>query len=751
MYFEFDDKDPIQFCLDVIAKEVKQDDRLVKQVFLTLLSAYTNNPINLAINAPTGEGKSYVVSKVAELFPQSDVIFLTAMTDKALFHMQGTLVIKNNETGEYESIEDKVTEIDSDIEDKQSEICRTKDNNLKEGLRSQIKELARQKKELLKGVMKRIDIDHKVLIFSDTPKHTLLEAIMSLLSHDRYEVEYVFVDTFNGIETKSNVLRGFPTVIFTAAIDYSKHPRWAETQRRFIITNPNMTPEKYKQSIQLIGAKSGLPEFVYDATIVSESEKEQAKEIIKGLKDKILSITERNTPSSPNVFIPYYTSLEKSLPSNKASDMTRVQRLYNYLDLLPVINIDKRPRLRIRNDGDFIIKTSPFATFDDVRESVYLMEYSNGVRPYILEWFNEVFLAAFKEKTIPNTKFNDDSVSEEIIALTTAELVKATERIRAYKFSTQQMLENYIVPLINAGYIDKADSKIDRRSYIFFPVTNTKQRKLFDSDETNNLSQNKLICITDSTSFPNRNYLISKIEGVLRYSSDKGIIIKLEDHEGNEITVEELVDRYYKDPDKYFEVSSISDSDNGTPGDSSSEQSVFTTTDENRSEIEAELQEEEGQRSSLSSESSVQGSKEEQENNFLKENVSDDYLENAENASELQERFVDNAKSLEYKHNLSNKSFDSEKTNNIIYSNEVDDQDKEHHLRSMPSTMVSSIDQISPTRPLPQHQEQEQKRFNCFYCSQYYSSDKERVKHIDSKHPGKLNFRTPEDFENRLL
>jgi hypothetical protein len=51
MYFEFDDiKDSIQFCLDVIAKEVKQDDRLVKQVLLTLLSTYTRNPINLAIH-----------------------------------------------------------------------------------------------------------------------------------------------------------------------------------------------------------------------------------------------------------------------------------------------------------------------------------------------------------------------------------------------------------------------------------------------------------------------------------------------------------------------------------------------------------------------------------------------------------------------------------------------------------------------------------------------------------------------------
>ncbi len=565
MYIHYDDiDDPIQFCLDVIEKEVKQDDRLVKQVFLTLLSTYTRNPINLAINAPTGEGKSYVVSKVAELFPQSDVIFLTAMTDKALFHRQGTLVVKNSETGEYEPIEEKIAEIDSDIEDKESEMLTTKDSNLKQGLHSQIKELAGQKKELLKGAIKLIDLNHKALIFADTPKQTLLEAIMSLLSHDRYEVEYEFVDTFNGIKTKSNVLRGFPTVIFTAAIDYSKHPRWAETQRRFIITNPNMSPEKYKQSIKLIGARAALPEFVYGATIVSESEKDQAREIVKGLKDKILSITESNTPNSPNVFIPFYESIEKSLPSNKASDITTAQRLYNYLALIPVTHIDNRPRLVTRNKGSPIMKTCPFATFDDLTESIYLMEYSNGIRPYILEWFNDVFLVTVNGKTTPSAKSNDDSISEEIIALTTAELVKATEQIRGKKFSVKQMYENYIVPLINAGYIDRVNSKTDHRSYIYFPVLNAKQRKLFDSEQTNNLSQNKLVPITDPTLFPNRNYLISKIQGVLRYSSDAGIIIKLEDHDGNEITVEELVDRYHKEPENYFELGNKNN--NGTIG-----------------------------------------------------------------------------------------------------------------------------------------------------------------------------------------
>ena len=50
-------------------------------------------------------------------------------------------------------------------------------------------------------------------------------------------------------------------------------------------------------------------------------------------------------------------------------------------------------------------------------------------------------------------------------------------------------------------------------------------------------------------------------QGVLRYSSQIHKITKLENHEGKEITIEELVDQYYKDPDKYFEVNG----NNATP------------------------------------------------------------------------------------------------------------------------------------------------------------------------------------------
>jgi hypothetical protein len=185
--------------------------------------------------------------------------------------------------------------------------------------------------------------------------------------------------------------------------------------------------------------------------------------------------------------------------------MTTAQRLYNYITLLAVINIDNRPRLVTRSEGDPIIKTCPFAIFEDLKESAYLMEFSNGVRPYILEWYNDVFLVEFNDKRERNTVDNEETI-------------------------------------------------IGVRSYQFYPVLNEKQKKLFDVSESTNFLQRKMMHVVGSTIFPNRNYLISKILGVLRYSYKRHKLTRLENNEGKEITVEELVDHYYKDPDRYFEI-----------------------------------------------------------------------------------------------------------------------------------------------------------------------------------------------------
>ena len=148
-----------------------------------------------------------------------------------------------------------------------------------------------------------------------------------MLSHDKYEVEYEFVDTHNGIKTKNNVLRGWPAVIFAQALDYSNSPRFPEFQRRFITTNPTMTKEKYNEAINLIFNKFSVPDLIYQHNIVSDEDKDKAKEIIKGLKEKIQEICSNVKPGKNNIIIPFNDLILESLPKEKALDMTRANRL----------------------------------------------------------------------------------------------------------------------------------------------------------------------------------------------------------------------------------------------------------------------------------------------------------------------------------------------------------------------------------------------------------------------------------------
>ena len=79
--------------------------------------------------------------------------------------------------------------------------------------------------------------------------------------------------------------------------------------------------------------------------------------------------------------------------------MTRANRLFTYLSFLPTVNFDKRPRIETGIEGDILSnQTITIATFEDLQKTISLMEYSDGVRPYILEWYYDVFCKAYEDK-----------------------------------------------------------------------------------------------------------------------------------------------------------------------------------------------------------------------------------------------------------------------------------------------------------------------------------------------------------------
>jgi hypothetical protein len=494
-----------------------------------------------------------------------------------------------------------------------------------------------------------------------------------------------------------------------------------------------MTTEKYEQAIDLISTRFGVPDLAYQSKIVSDFDKQKIREVILGIKENISKVCDRVEPGKNNIIIPFNDIITKSLPKQRAFDMTTATRLFGFLCLLPIVNFDKRPRITVRKKGNPIIQTILFTLFEDLKEATFLMQYADGVRPYVLEWYYDVFLKVYNAKTVPDFKDKDNKIiTEKRIAVTTEQLIEKSNEVygqQQQSFTSKTILDNYIYPLINQNYIDKTESELDKRSNIYYPViaTTTKYIKLFENDQSNNSLQQTKISVIEFTTYPDKQYLISKIQQVLEYySTNSDLELAIKSHEDKGITVEELVDQYYKDSEKYFEIVS-----SNTPEDpSAGEKSSLTTEDKSESDSEH---------------------KEIQENNFAKGVVYDGYQEGSQNNSKLQEKKDNNGANLNSEEYNSKKLFESGKTNNLIYSNEVNCQDKKYQpsVSSIKSTPITTLPDLSEQihRANIIQQAGNKGYYPCVYCNGFETKiQKEYERHIVTKHPGHLACPTEVDL-----
>ena len=117
-------------------------------------------------------------------------------------------------------------------------------------------------------------------------------------------------------------------------------------------------------------------------------------------------------------------------------------------------------------------------------------------------------------------------------------------------------------------------------------------------------------------------------------------------------------------------------------------------------------------------------------NDVSEKGITDEYLQNTEITNQLQEYGPDNIQYNTSDQEKCEKLFDHPNSNNFLYPSS--------HIKSKSSEDVVIEGAGSYNT------------FKCYYCSEYYSSDVERVKHIDHWHQGRLYYPTPEDFRNRF-
>jgi hypothetical protein len=565
----------VEFCINTILKEIPNEQKSVRQLIVGLCSGATHLPQNIGIQTQSGAGKNYMINKVISKFPDRDIIVLANMTPKALFHERGESVVKDPETNEYQNLDDLIDGIDQEIEKRKEEIESLKEKQQKEKLKAEIKNLEREKKSLHGKVVKLIDLDGKVLVLLDTPDYNFLTNITPILSHDRYEQVYKYVESNSGpIKTKVNVIRGFPTVIFTQACDRSDKERFVEVNRRFISISVNTSQKKVADAIALKVERTGGARGEYDMKVVEKASVYKVKLILAILMRKLKKLSkpykqqlmEDKTLKLDDVesgtFIPFKEQLKTGLPHKQILDMTAGDRFTTNLTLLAKINADSRPKL-VYSDGVVI----PIATFEDLAMAMSLLYDTNnpGLSPELQQWYKEVFMEVYNDKVAKQkTREKEDKQLEgQQVSITTADLIKKHEELSksgkskgGYKEeNSHQIHQKYLDPLIKTGYIE--DERIEgRKAKLYRPIKELKYSFYSFSDEKNIFSCKLKMKVEKAEQFPTKEILELQISDSLKcsskYSENGRVSFRLVDANGDELSIKELINRYFSNPEDYF-------------------------------------------------------------------------------------------------------------------------------------------------------------------------------------------------------
>jgi hypothetical protein len=288
---------------------ITNDEEARLAVFLTCLSAYTDEPLNLFLRGESSTGKTWITTNVADLFPPEDVWPLGGLSPKALIHEKATLV---DEEG--------------------------KEINLDE---MPPKEDAEAYHEFMRRVMNAthvINLSKKILVFLEAPSRETFDMLRPILSHDKYEIEYRFVEKSpkGRLSTMRVIIRGWPATIFcTPRVEYLE-----ELATRSFTVSPQISEEKIKNANLITAKLNSNPAFKKRIEEVAEPLRKYI-EMLKGVDMEIVN--------------PFSELLAQLYPSNMPRAMRDFKHLLGFIKALTLLNFPRRPY--VYGDKGLLIST----------------------------------------------------------------------------------------------------------------------------------------------------------------------------------------------------------------------------------------------------------------------------------------------------------------------------------------------------------------------------------------------------------
>ena len=423
-----------------LSRTVRRDVTAKNMIFLTALSAYTLEPINLFLRGESSIGKSYNVVQALKYFPKDDVWLLGGLSPTALVHQHGILVDKNGDL----ILPSQKPGKEASAEEKEAWMQKMRDSRY------------------------LVELSGKILVFLEAPHYETFNMLRPILSHDAFEISYRFTDKSGRgqLQTQHVVIQGWPATIFCSTQE--KYVQDLAT-RGFTIT-PEMSTRKYEAANILTGKKSAYPwMFQQDFDFM----------LLEGYMHFLKNHLENIKPVDP-----YATKFAQAFPCRSPRSMRDFKHLTNLLKVSALFHFAQRPlvirKIKPENAGE-----DPTAKETEER---YIMVTKHDYDFILALWSN---IQETTETSAPGhiIKFYHEAVEEaakEKQEFTIEDLTEKWNSKQEEKKSSDA-IRRWAAFLCSIGYLTSKPDPTDKRRQLY--------KTIQDNQKTRNYTQTRFSSI----------------------------------------------------------------------------------------------------------------------------------------------------------------------------------------------------------------------------------------------------------------
>lgn len=466
-----------------LERTVKNDVPSKVCVLMTGLSTYSA-AINTNFKSESGSGKTYITTEVIDYFPTEDVWFIGGMTPKAIIREKGILM---NANGEEFTLEYPKKPVRMDFKNG-NKIDKEAYNNAEKEYEEKLKEYLKE----LNGSYNLVDLTGKILLFLETPSYETIDMLRPILSHDKTEITYKFVDkSKNGpMRTVTTKVKGWPATIFLT-VDKSHNQEFST--RNFTVS-PSVEKQKIYAGQEVIDNKDSEPwEYDEDTKI-----KAQTKELIYLIKEAVLK-------DNIKVLTPFQNL--RCIFDLKNNIQIRDMRDYNHYKQLikgfTLLHLFQRPISTIKGKNYVLAGLNDVIQAKEVYEQIKETTKTNTDQK-ILDFYRDI-LTQNPGLTVEELtqKYNDNNIGNPL---------------------SNDTIWKYLKRLTKINYAEqKKGEKTDKRKGTYYPLENLEK----DRKEENQL---------DLTVF-----LKNDFENWLETNLRKGVVFDSKTKKITELTPEDYI------------------------------------------------------------------------------------------------------------------------------------------------------------------------------------------------------------------